>query len=105
MQNTNASKFRLHEVVMGSFRYQVVYKKLVRSLRKFNVNKFVASGFINNTDEPQKFMKHLQEHLADYLGAELGITKLNMTTMTIKMGALIYPNTAKKFYAGDAKAE
>jgi hypothetical protein len=90
---------------MASFRYQVVYKKLVRSLRKFNVNKFVASGFINNTDEPQKFMKHLQEHLADYLGAELGITKLNMTTMTIKMGALIYPNTAKKFYAGDAKAE
>lgn len=52
VQNSNAAKFKLHPAVMANIRYQVVYKKLVRSLRKYNNNKFLANGYVHNTDEP-----------------------------------------------------
>ena len=69
IQNTNAVKFKLNNLVMTQIRYQVVYKKLVRSMRKFYCRKFCATGYNLSKEDPMKLMAEVR----DFISGEFAI--------------------------------
>ena len=103
MQNTNAIKFRLNSLVMQQMRYQVIYKKLVRSLRKFYARKFASAGHTFVKEEPKKFVSNLMDFVAQEFGAHAEKLKFDIEDLAISFGALIQPKIVQKHYEGAAE--
>lgn len=75
LQNTNAVKFKLNNLVMSRMRYQVVYKKLVRSMRKFYGRKFFSNGYHLSKEDAIKFMSDVRDFIAAEFSTDM--KKLN----------------------------
>lgn len=104
IQNTNAVKFKLNSMVMNQMRYQVVYKKLVRSMRKFYCRKFVSSGFNLNKEESDKFMDEVREFVSVEFAGDMKKLSFKVEDLARSFSALIHPKLAFKFYEAELEA-
>lgn len=98
IQNNNAIKFRLNPLVMSQLRYQVVYKKLIRSLRKFYSRKITSGGFCMASDDCDKLYSSYLEYVIDEFGRQIHELRLSPEQVAISLGALTHPKLLLKHF-------
>ena len=103
IQNNNAIKFRLDPIVMSQLRYQVVYKKLIRSLRKFYARRCTTSGFCLATDDGDKLYSSYLEFVVDEFSHQIQVLRIKPEQIAISLGALTHPKLLSKHFEGQAQ--
>jgi hypothetical protein len=85
---------------MAQVRYQVVYKKLIRCLRKFYARKMATGGYGTSTDDCEKLYSSYLEFVADEFGREIHELRLSPEELAISLGALTNPKLLLKHFEG-----
>jgi len=89
---------------MSQLRYQVVYKKLVRSQRKFYTHTTTTSGYGLATDDCDKLIGSYLEYVVEEFGQQIHELRLDPEEVAISLGALTHPKLLLKHFKNNAKA-
>lgn len=87
---------------MSQLRYQVVYKKLIRSMRKFYARRCTTSGFCLATDDGDKLYSSYLEFVVDEFSHQILTLGLKPEQLAIGLGALTHPKLLFKHFEGQA---
>jgi hypothetical protein len=101
MLNLNAIKFKLNKLKTDQIRYEVIYKNLIRDVRKFYSKDFNEStDFIRRKRKNSK--QYFMECLISYIQIRIGNLReqmgVNMETLAFNLGSLIYPKEMLQLY-------
>lgn len=100
----NAIKFKLTKLNNSNIRYEVIYKNLIRDVRKF-----FSLDFNEKTDFIKSKRKNTSVRMIDCLKNYILVTMSEMgekmgiplETLVFYLGALIYPKEMLKIYEKD----
>ena len=87
---------------MTQLRYHIVYKKLIRSLRKFYAQKVTTSGYVLALDDSDKIHSIHLEYVTDEFGRQIHELRLDPEQVAISLGALTQPMLLLKHFEGQA---
>ena len=100
--NMNAIKFKLQKLHSKNIRYEVIYKNLVRDIRKF-----ISKEFNSSTDymrkkrksSPQFYLDCLIQYVKDVIGIQIiNCLDISVDDCVFICGSLIYPKEMLKLY-------
>jgi hypothetical protein len=100
----NAVKFKLTKLRTTSIRYEVIYKNLVRDLRKFYSKDFndVTEYIKKKKSMPEQYNYFLQCYVKAKFTRYLPIIGVTADELVFNLGSLIYPKEMIKSL-GDGK--
>ena len=101
--NQNAVKFKLSELRTTVIRYEVIYKNLVRDLRKYYSQDFntVKAQRIKKLDATN-FSETLEAYIKIALKDQLEQSKIPIADLIFNLGSLIYPKLMLKLLKNNA---
>jgi hypothetical protein len=99
----NAVKFKLTKLRTTLIRYEVIYKNLVRDLRKFYSRDFndVTEYIKKKKQVPQKYNHFLEIYIRTKFSRELEQLGIPMKDMIFNLGSLVYPKEMIKLLKDD----
>ena len=101
--NQNAVKFKLTKLKTTSIRYEVIYKNLVRDLRKYYSQDFNQMKMKKMKKlEPGNFMEALESYIKFTLKDQLSAMKIPLSDLIFNLGSLIYPKLMLKLLKNNA---
>ena len=83
---------------MAQLRYQVVYKKLIRSQRRFYAHATTTSGYGLVTDDCERLFDSYLEFVTSEFGRQIHELRLNPNDVAISLGALTHPRLLLKHF-------
>lgn len=91
--NMNAVKFKLTKLRTTSIRYEVIYKNLVRDLRKFYSKDFndVTEYIKKKKSMPEQYDYFLQCYVKANFSKYLDAVGVTADELVFNLGSLIYP--------------
>ena len=101
MLNLNAIKFKLTKLRSDKIRYEVIYKNLVRDVRKFYSRDFnERTDFIKRKRKSSNefFIQCLESYISDRIGELSTHLEVRKETLAFNLGALIYPKEMLQLY-------
>ena len=95
--NRNAVKFHLTELTRATIRYEVVYKNLVRDIRKYFSNDLNAMNIQQNRHcRPTEFSQFLKLYTKYTLGDCAQKLGMDLNVIVFNLGSIINPKTMLK---------
>ena len=104
MLNLNAIKFKLTKLKSDKIRYEVIYKNLVRDVRKFYSRDFNdRTDFIKRKRKSggEFFLQCLDAYIGERMGDLPKQLEVRREALAFNLGALIYPKEMLQLYAHD----
>ena len=104
--NQNAIKFKLTKLKSTSIRYEVIYKNLVRDLRKFYSQDFnIVTQFMKKKKKQQQdcYLKFLRSYIEDKFSGKLEFMSLGIENIIFNLGSLIYPKEMLRILGEDSE--
>ena len=101
--NQNAVKFKLSQLKTTSIRYEVIYKNLVRDLRKYysqDFNQMKLKRF--KKLEPSNFTEVLEGYIKTTFSEQITRLKIPVADLIFNLGSLIYPKLMLKLLKNNA---
>jgi len=101
--NQNAVKFKLAELKTTVIRYEVIYKNLVRDLRKYYSQdfNFMKAKRIKKLDA-SNFSETLEAYIKITFKSHMKNFKISMADLIFNLGSLIYPKLMLKLLKNNA---
>ncbi len=104
--NLNAVKFKLSQLKTTSIRYEVIYKNLVRDLRKYYSQDFNQMKMMRVKKlDAENFTQTLEEYIKLTFKDLLQAVQLPIQDLIFHLGSLIYPKLMLKLLKNDALAK
>ena len=106
MLNMNAIKFKLTQLRSTQIRYEVIYKNLVRDLRKFYQQDFNQVNILRRKKyDHSNFVEFLECYIKFTLASQLDKLNISVQDMVFNLGSLIYPKQMLKILKDDTIAK
>ena len=104
--NRNAVKFHLTELTRATIRYEVVYKNLVRDIRKYFSNDLNAMNIQQNRHcRPTEFSQFLKLYTKYTLGDYAQKLGMDINVIVFNLGSIINPKTMLKLSNNNSQAK
>ena len=95
--NQNAVKFKLQKLRTTSIRYEVIYKNLVRDLRKYYSHDFNTMKMKRVKKlEANNFTEMLESYIKFTFKKQIETLKISVNDLIFNLGSLIYPKLMLK---------
>lgn len=95
--NMNAIKFKLTKLKTTTIRYEVIYKNLVRDLRKYYAQDFNQLNIMRRKKfETSNFTEFLECYIKYTFSKYLDKLQISMQDLVFNLGSLIYPKQMLK---------
>lgn len=98
VQNDNAAKFRLDSLVMEALRHSVIYKNILRSMRKYYSAKFLAAGYCLSRNESEKMFSNLKDFVGEEFSETAAKLKFGIEDLAVSLGAIVNPCVLQKLF-------
>lgn len=101
--NQNAVKFKLSKLRTTSIRYEVIYKNLVRDLRKYYSHDFNTMKMKRIKKlEANNFTEMLESYIKFTFKKQIETLKISVNDLIFNLGSLIYPKLMLKLLKNNA---
>ena len=97
-------KFKLSKFHSTSIRYEVIYKNLVRDLRKFYSQDFNQSTEFMKKKKfnPNCYLNMLRSYIEDKFSGQIDQLDFGVQSIIFNLGSLIYPKEMLRILGDDA---
>lgn len=106
MLNLNAIKFKLSELKTTQIRYEVIYKNLVRDLRKYYQQDFNQINILRRKKyDKNNYLEFLECYIKFTMQAQVDKLQIPIADIVFSLGSLIYPKQMLKLLKDNALAK
>ena len=106
MLNQNAVKFKLSELKTTQIRYEVIYKNLVRDLRKYYQQDFNQINILRRKKyDKNNYLEFLECYIKFTMKQVIEKLQVPVKDIVFSLGSLIYPKQMLKLLKDDSVAK
>ena len=106
MLNQNAVKFKLSELKTTQIRYEVIYKNLVRDLRKYYQQDFNQINILRRKKyDKNNYLEFLECYIKFTMKQAIEKLQVPVKDIVFSLGSLIYPKQMLKILKDDTVAK